>query len=109
MKGYIDLAYSKGYISGTEIEGKLYFNPNQSIKLSEASVILSNMIGYAEPKIAPVFADADSIPTWSNKAIQSLHTLGILELPDMVTGACENVTRGDMAKLLNKAMCVINK
>ena len=109
MKGYVALAYSKGYISGIEKEGKLYFRPDESIKLSEAAVILSNIIGYAQPKVTPVFADADTIPTWSNKAIQSLHTLGILELPDMVTGACENVTRGDMAKLLNKAMYVIGK
>ena len=109
MKGYIALAYSKGYVSGTESEGKLFFRPDERVKLSEASVILSNMIGYAEPKITPVFADADSIPTWSSKAIQSLHALGILELPDMITGASENVTRGDMAKLLNKAMLVIGK
>ena len=109
MKGYIALAYSKGYISGIKSEGKLYFNPNESITMSEAAVIVSNMIGYAEPKITPVFADADDIPAWSSKAIESLHTLGILELPDMVSGACDTVTRGDMAKLLNKTMFVIDK
>lgn len=109
MKGYIALAYSKGYISGKNIDGKLCFNPDEKIKLSEAAVIISNMIGYASPKVTPVFADADTIPSWSGKAIESLHTLGILEIPEMITGACETVTRGDMAKLLNKTMFVIGK
>lgn len=109
MKGYVALAYSKGYISGSKIDGKLCFKPDETITLSEAAVIISNMIGYAEPKVTPVFADADSIPSWSGKAIESLHTLGILEAPEMISGACETVTRGDMAKLLNKTIFVIGK
>lgn len=109
MKGYVALAYSKGYISGSKVDGKLCFKPDEKITLSEAAVIISNMIGYAEPKVTPVFADADKIPSWSGRAIESLHTLGILEAPDMITGACETVTRGDMAKLLNKTMFVIGK
>ena len=108
MKGYIALAYSKGYISGINENGLLCFNPDESIKMSEAAVIISNMIGYAEPKVTPVFADANEIPSWSGKAIESLHTLGILELPDMTVGANETVTRGDMAKLLSKTMFVID-
>ena len=99
----------KGYISGIKSSGKLYFRPDEAITLSEAAVIVSNMIGYAEPKVAPAFADAEDIPSWSGKAIESLHTLGILEFPDNVTGACENVTRGDMAKILNKTMFVISQ
>ncbi len=107
MKGYIALAYQKGYISGKTIDGALCFAPNESIKLSEASVIISNMIGYAEPKVTPVFADA--VPSWSQKAINSLYTLGILEAPEMISAAGEYLTRGEMAKLLNKTMHVIGK
>ncbi len=109
MKGYISLAYSKGYISGTKSNGEIYFKPNEKIKLSEAAVIISNMIGYAKPDVTPAFADADAIPSWSSAAIESLYTLGILEFPDKTVGANETVTRGDMAKLLNKTMQLINK
>lgn len=109
MKGYIALAYSKGYISGKVIDGNLCFAPDESIRFSEAAVIISNMIGYADAKVAPVFADADDIPAWSERAISSLHTLGILETPDKVAGAYNTVTRGDMAKLLNKTMQVIGR
>ena len=109
MKGYIALAYSKGYISGKEIDGNLCFAPDESIKLSEAAVIISNMIGYADAKVTPVFADSDEIPAWSERAISSLYTLGILETPDKIAGAYNTVTRGDMAKLLNKTMQVIGR
>lgn len=109
MKGYIALAYSKGYISGIKSEGGIFFKPDETVKLSEAAVILSNMIGYAKPAVTPAFADADSIPTWSSAAIESLYTLGILEFPDKTVGAHTTVTRGDMAKLLNKTMQLIGK
>ena len=109
MKGYVELAYTMGYISGTKIGGELYFKPDESIKMSEAAVIISNMIGYAEAKVVTVFADADQIPSWSSKAVESLYTLGIIESADMVSGAGENVTRGDMAKLLTRTMLVIGK
>ena len=109
MKGYIALAYSKGYISGIRNNGEIVFRPNETVKLSEAAVIVSNMIGYAKPDVAPVFADADLIPTWSSAAIESLYTLGILEFPDKTVGANETVTRGEMAKILNKTMQLITK
>ena len=108
MKGYIALAYSKGYISGKNVDGALCFDPDETIKMSEAAVIVSNMIGYAKPKVTTVFADASDIPAWSETAIESLHTLGILELPDMKACANDTVTRGDMAKLLNRTMMVID-
>ncbi len=109
MKGYISLAYQKGYISGIKQNGAIYFKPNETVNLSEAAVIISNMIGYAKPDVTPVFADSDNIPSWSNAAIESLYTLGILEFPDKTVGANATVTRGDMAKLLNKTMQVIGK
>jgi hypothetical protein len=109
LKGYIALAYSKGYISGIKQNGEIYFKPNETVKLSEAAVIISNMIGYAKPDVTPAFADSDDIPSWSNAAIESLYTLGILEFPDMTVDAGATVTRGNMAKLLNKTMQVLGK
>ena len=109
MKGYIHLAYSQGYISGIRYNGEIVFRPDESITLSEAAVIISNMIGYAKPEVTLVFADSDSIPSWSSAAIESLYTLGILEFPDKTVGAHMCVTRGEMAKLLNKTMQFIDK
>ena len=108
MKGYIALAYTKGYISGIKHEGNIYFYPDESITLSEASVIVSNMIGYKSPSVTPVFADADKIPSFASRAIDSLYTLGILEFPDKTVSADSYVTRGDMAEMLAKTMQVLN-
>ena len=102
-------AYTKGYISGIKQNGEIYFKPDETVTLSEAAVVISNMIGYAKPAISPTFADSDSIPSWSNSAIESLYTLGILEVPDMTVGAGVTLTKGDMAKLLNKTMQLIGK
>lgn len=109
MRGYIALAYSKGYISGIKSDGNIYFRPDEKIKLSEAAVILSNMVGYAKSDVIPVFADRDSIPQWSSDAIESLYTLGILEIPNGTVGANDVLTRGNMAKVLNKAMQAIGR
>ena len=108
MKGYIALAYSKGYVSGIKREGNIYFCPNDPITLSEAAVIVSNMIGYKSPSVTPVFADADDIPSFASEAIESLYTLGILEFPDKTVGAQSLVTRGDMAQMLNLTMQVLD-
>ncbi|MBQ7357899.1 MAG: S-layer homology domain-containing protein [Clostridia bacterium] len=106
MKGYISLAYSKGYISGIRRDGEIYFNPNETIKLSEAAVILSNIIGYSDPEIKPVFSDSASIPVWSERAVVSLHALGVIECGDGSVDASRSITRGSMAKLLSRAMFI---
>ena len=106
MKGYVALAYSKGYISGIKQGGDIYFQPDDAITLSEAAVIVSNMIGYKSSEVTPTFADADKIPSFASQAIHSLYTLGILEFPDKTVGADSLMTRGDMAKMLDKTMQV---
>lgn len=108
IKGYVNIAYAKGYISGIKEGDGLYFRANEKITLSEASVIISNMIGYAEIESIPVFSDADSIPKWSKKAVLSLHALGILESFDNSIGASRMLSRADMAKILSKSVLVKN-
>ena len=106
VRGYVSLAYSKGYISGIQDSGKLYFRPDENITLSEAAVIISNIIGYSEIQSAPTFANGDEIPTWSRQAVISLKTLGVLEVSSGSTFKNTNVDRGCMAKLLSRAAWV---
>ena len=107
VKGYVALAYSNKYISGTEEGGKLYFKPNESITISEAAVIISNIIGYSDYKTTPTFANSDVIPAWSKDAVMSLRALGIIEAP--LNSEFENISvdRGCMAKLLSRAQRVL--
>lgn len=107
LKGYVNLAYAKGYISGSRDGEGLYFRADEKITVSEASVIISNMIGYASPEYVPTFSDTDKIPEWSEKAVLSLHTLGILECFDNSIGADRILCRADMAKMLSKSVVVM--
>ena len=106
VKGYVALAYSKEYISGISENGQLYFKPDENIKLSEAAVILSNMIGYSEYQTTPAFANSDDIPAWSKQAVMSLRALGIIEMPSNAVFENVNVNRLQMAKLLSRAAWV---
>lgn len=106
VKGYISLAYSNKYISGTEEGGKLYFKPNESITMSEAAVIISNIIGYSSNSTAPTFANSDEIPVWSKDAVMSLRSLGIIEAPANAEFENISVDRSCMAKLLSRAVWV---
>ncbi len=107
LKGYVNLAYAKGYISGKSESDGLYFYPDEKITISEASVIISNMIGYASPDVVPTFTDIDKVPAWSARAVLSLHSLGILESYDKTIGADKILDRADMAKMLSRSVTVI--
>lgn len=104
MKGYVALAYSLGYISGTRQDGEICFLPDEQIKLSEAAVVISNIIGYSTPDVRPVFSNTSEIPEWSERAVISLHTLGVIQSGDGCVDATKILTRGEMAKLLSRAM-----
>ncbi len=107
LKGYVNLAYAKEYISGIKTSEGLFFRPDDKITISEASVIISNIIGYASPDVIPTFKDIDKVPEWSESAIISLHTLGIIESADGTLGAEKVLDRADMAKMLSKSVIVI--
>ena len=109
QKGYVNVAYAKGYISGIKENGGTYFCPDDKITLSEAAVIISNIIGYASPDIIPTFNDIDKLPDFAERAVISLHGLGIIECFDNTLGANEIIDRADMAKLLSKAAIVVGK
>ena len=107
QKGYVNVAYAKGDISGIKENGKTYLRPDDKITLSEAAVIVSNIIGYATPDIIPAFNDIDKLPGFAERAVISLYSLGIIECFDNALGADKTIDRGDMAKLLSRAVIVV--
>lgn len=104
MRPYVSYAAQKGYISGKTIEGKTYFQPDDTITRAEASVILSNVIGYAVEDTVTAFADESALPAWSDEALTSLRALGILQCPDGNAHAGEIMTRRDTAAWLNRTI-----
>ena len=106
MRGYIAAARELDYVSGTYIDGKLCFLPNESITRAEAAVIVSRMIEAATPVIAPIFADAEDVPAWAQSSLSSLAAMGVIETSSQKIGANEVMTRGDTAKMLVAVMSI---
>lgn len=108
----ISLAYAldNGYFAGkTGADGKQYLYPDDSISRAEASVLLSNIIGYARNTAVNAFADADTIPDWSLPALSSLKALGLLSSADNTADPTGRMTRGETAVWLERAMRLMGR
>ena len=106
MKGYVAVAHSMGYITGSEVEGKLCFLPNQEITRAEAAVILGKMIDAELPTAAmrQSFDDAEEIPVWAEASVYSLSYKGILQADNGNIEPMSAATRGDVAIMLEKVV-----
>lgn len=109
MAKYVSLAVRRGYVAGKEVDGKLCFCPHESISRAEAAVILSNIIGYATQTTVTAFADADAMPAWSMKAMNSLKSLGILTPMDGNADARSLMTRADTAVWLDRTVRLMGR
>lgn len=108
MRGYVALAAERKYISGKTVDGELCFCPDEKISRAEAAVILSNIIGYATEDTVTVFADANTLPAWSESAMTSLSALGILVSPDGNAHPTATMTRADTAEWLTRTVTLIS-
>lgn len=104
MKGYVAVAYSLGYISGSQVEGELCFLPNEEITRAEAAVMLEKLLGLEDAAVIPTFADHSEIPVWAADAIYSLNAAGILVPTDGYISAGSTVTREHTAQILAAVM-----
>ena len=106
MKSYVAAAYDLGYIKGSEVDGRLCFDPNREITRAEAAVMLATMLDAATPTITPVFEDSSDIPVWAQASVYSLSYMGILESSGGNISPTASVTRGDAAEILCNFMTV---
>ena len=109
MRGYVALAAERKYISGRTVEGQFCFCPDEPITRAEAAVILSNIIGYATEDTVTVFADASSLPAWSEQALTSLSALGILVPMDGNAHPTATMTRADTAEWLTRTTRLVTR
>lgn len=104
MRPYVSYALQKNYVGTKTLSGKSYFRPDDTITHAEAAVILSNIIGYAIDDTVTAFADASSVPAWSEPALTSLSALGIMTSPDGKANASTTLTRATTAAWLSKTI-----
>lgn len=100
MKGYIQTAYSLGFISGSATEEGLCFFADRAITRAEAAVILGNVLDVATPTVLPTFADSADVPAWAAPSIYSLNAIGVMRKNGENISAMSTVTRADAAQIL---------
>ena len=104
MKGYVAAAHQLKYISGSLVEGKLCFLPNEEITRAQAAVMLSNIVGLCDVAVTPTFADHSEIPVWASEAIYSLNAAGIMNSHAGYISPTAKITRAQTAQMLTAAM-----
>lgn len=108
-KSYVYTAKQNGYIKGTTVDGKSYFNPESSITSAEAAVIVNNIIGGSkyvgkDVAITTVFADHLDIPVWAEDAILTLNYVGVWQSTGGYVYPQSNMTKADAALVLSAVM-----
>lgn len=98
--------YARGIINGAAgQDGKLYFNPNNSLSRAQAAAMIGRTQekGYATVELS--FTDAASIPGYAAFYIQTMAAQGVLSgYSDGTFLPNNSITRGQMAKILYNLM-----
>ncbi|MEA4894313.1 MAG: S-layer homology domain-containing protein [Oscillospiraceae bacterium] len=98
---YIDTARKYGVVSG--IGGNL-FAPEKAVTREEVTVMLNNILKYADGDAAPVFSDVSlEKNSWSYTSISALSEKGIITgYPDGSFKPGNSITRGEAAAIFSR-------
>ena len=103
--GYVKAMSALGIISGrSDDDGKtVYFDPESTITRAEAFTIIGRVIG-TDGGQSLNFADKDDIPDWSQNAIASLVSKGIIQgFEDNTIRPNRSITRAESAVIIDKS------
>ena len=108
-KSYVYTAKEKGYVKGTQVDGKYYFYPENTITSAEAAVIVNNIIGgskYVGSNVAitTVFSDHLDIPAWAEDSILTLNYIGVWSSTNGYVYPQSKMTKADTALVLAAVM-----
>ena len=101
MKKYIGAAARAGYVDGVRINGRLCFQPDRNITLSEAAVIVANIMGLEFDGSIPTSARGSDVPAWAAESLYALCDSNIIESCNRHS---ESLTRGETAMMLARMM-----
>ena len=100
QKRYVATALMDGVINGTVSDGASVFDPESSITVQEAAVMLNNVLGATD---VPTAAYDGLVPAWAAQATANLTACGVLTFSSRYT---DTLTRADAAQLLCAAIAV---
>ena len=97
--------YTEGVITGSEKNGRLYFNPDSALTRAQAAAMIgrTQAKGYALADLT--FSDSASIPAYAAYYIRAMVGQGVISgYSDGTFKPHSNITRGQMAKILYNLM-----
>ena len=105
-KNAIQALYSTGVLNGSVgSDGQLYFNPKSSLTRGQASAMIGRTQANGYPKAELNFSDAGEIGGYATEYVATMVAQGILGgFADGTFRPNQNITRGQMAKILYNSL-----
>ncbi len=104
-KPFAAAAVSAGFIQGSVEDNARLLRANDPITRAEAAVVLTNILSLDDAEVITFYADEADIPTWAKQAMTNVDAAGLMSsLIDGSMAPEASMTRGDVAKLLCRAM-----
>jgi hypothetical protein len=108
MKGYIQRAYEKGYVTGNFKGGEIYFDPDAPITKFDAVSILDAMTDFSKGDLESGAKDSYEVPAWAQGSFDTLVSLGIVDIDESDILADTELSKMDCAQIFSKIMIIKN-
>jgi len=108
LKPYVSTAVLGGVVQGLPQDGSLVFAPHDYISVSEASVILNNVLGLYDVPVMGYSGETSTVPTWAKQATSNLRAESIISSGD--PGVYQStLSRADAAQMLQGTVALLER
>ena len=106
LKPYVSTAVLGGVVQGLHQNGSLVFAPHDYISVSEASVILNNVLGLYDVPVMSYSGGIYAAPVWARQATSNLRAESIIS-SDYPGVYQSTLNRADAAQMLQGAVALL--
>jgi len=106
LKPYVSTAVLEGVVQGLHQNGSLVFAPHDYISVSEASVILNNVLGLYDVPVLSYSGGISTAPAWAKQATSNLRAESIIS-SDYPGVYLSTLNRADAAHMLQGAVALL--
>jgi len=106
LRPYVSTAVLDGLVQGLRQDGGLIFAPNHYISVSEAAVILNNMLGLTDVPVMNYRMPDSTAPPWAKQATSNLRAESIIS-SDYPGVYQRTLSRADAAQMLHGVRAVL--
>ena len=104
LVGYVATAARCGIVNGSFEDGKLLFRPNDAITVTEAAIIMSNLLSVkSDEAVYSSVGGIESVPVYARSEVGAMFEMGILD-SDIASDFNAPMTREAAAECLYRLM-----